>query len=104
MSQGGEYIAQGAGFGATAHGVGAFRLGQLAAVAVDHQRQMHPGRRRVIKRLVERYLPAGGIQQVVAAHHLGDAGGKVVDNHRKLVGNQAIGATNHEIADRVPNT
>jgi len=45
------------------------------------------------------YLARRGIDQVGAAYHIGDALFGVVHDHRKLVGEGAVGAIGHEIAD-----
>ena len=43
--------------------------------------------------------PGGGREQVVAAHHLVDAGQCVVDHHGKVVGGHTVAATQHEVVD-----
>jgi hypothetical protein len=40
-----------------------------------------------------------GVEQAVAAHHVADAVGCVVDDHRQLVGEQAVGAAHDDVAD-----
>jgi hypothetical protein len=44
-------------------------------------------------------LPRRGVEQVGAAHDLGDALQRIVDDHRQLVGPVAVGARKHEVAD-----
>ena len=44
-------------------------------------------------------LAGGGREQVVAAHHLVDAGQCVVDHHGEVVGGNAVAAAQHEVVD-----
>jgi hypothetical protein len=46
-------------------------------------------------------LARGVVGQVLAAHHVGDALRGVVHHHRQLVGPQAVGAVEHEVAHLV---
>ena len=44
-------------------------------------------------------LARGGIDQIRTTHHVGDALRRVVHHHCELVGEQRVGAPQHEIAD-----
>ena len=44
-------------------------------------------------------LPRRGVEQVGAAHDVGYALFRVVDHDRELVGELAVGAPQHEVAD-----
>ena len=48
---------------------------------------------------LQQHLGRGEFQQVDTTHHLGDALGGVVHYHGELVGEQAVGASQHKIAD-----
>ena len=50
------------------------------------------------ERAVQQDLARGVVGQVLAAHHVRDALGMVVHDHRQLVGEMAIGALQHEVA------
>ena len=60
---------------------------------------MRVTRRGKAKRALQQDLPRGRIEQVGAAHHVGDALRGVVDHHRELVGPVAVGTLEHEVAD-----
>jgi len=44
-------------------------------------------------------LPRGRVEQVRAAHHVGDSLRRVIHHHRQLVGELAVGPAHHEVAD-----
>ena len=44
-------------------------------------------------------LAGGAVGDVAAAHHVGDPLRRVVHHHGQLVGPQAVGALQHEVAD-----
>ena len=52
-----------------------------------------------LQQLLQEDLAAGGVQQVGAAHDVGDPLPGVVHHHGQLVGIQAILALDHEIGD-----
>ena len=77
-------------------------LGQLLAVVGEDQRRVQVARRRQAQRALQVDLARGVVGQVLAAHDVGDALRRVVDDHRELVGPQAVGALEHEVADGAP--
>ena len=74
-------------------------LGELLARRVDRRRDVQVARRRVAEQALQVDLPRRRIEQVGAAHHVGDALLGVVDHHRELVGELPVGAIQHEVAD-----
>ena len=74
-------------------------LGQALAVKSEHQRHVGVGRRRQSEQLLQRDLPGRRREQVIAAHDVADAIRRVVDDHRQLVGVQAVGAAHDDVAD-----
>ena len=77
-----------------------FCLDSLLAVGGQHQRRVQVARRRQAERALQQDLARRVVGQVLAAHDVGDALRGVVDHHRQLVGPQAVGAPQHEVADR----
>jgi hypothetical protein len=75
------------------------RFRQLAAVRVEHQRQVRVPGRRQPKRPLQQDLPRRGVEQVGAADHVGDALRRIVHHDRQLVGPGAVGAAQDEVAD-----
>ena len=76
-------------------------FGQPLAVLPEHQRHVRVDGLRQPQQLLQRHLPRGRPQQIVAAHDVGHAIGRVVDHHRQLVGVEAVGAAHdHVAADR----
>ena len=57
-------------------------------------------RRGQAERALQQDLARRGIEQVGAAHDVGDALRGIVDHHGQLVGPETVGAREHEIADR----
>ena len=78
---------------------GAIALRQPRPVFVEHQRDMSVDRLGVAQQPREVGLPWRRRQQVVSAHHLVDALGCVVDDHREVVGRDAVAAADHEVVD-----
>jgi len=60
---------------------------------------MQIARRRQSEQPLQQDLARRGIEQIRAAHHVGDALIGIIDHHRKLVGVEAVGAEQDEIAD-----
>ena len=56
-------------------------------------------RRRQAQRALQQDLPWRGVEQVGTTDHVGDALVGIVHHDGELVGPQAIGATQHEVAD-----
>ncbi len=72
-------------------------FGELVAVGLHRQRQMHPGGHGGAQGLVEGNLAHRRLQQVCAAHYLGDAAIHVVHHHRQVVGVEPIAPAHDEI-------
>ena len=56
--------------------------------------------RRQAEQTLQVDLARGVVGEVFAAHHVRDALGRIVDDHRELVRPQAVRAAQHEVADR----
>jgi len=56
------------------------------------------GRRGQAEGVLQQQLAGGVVGEVFAAHDVGHALGGVVDHHRELVGPQAVGPQQHEVA------
>ena len=68
-------------------------LDELCAVRLDHQRQVRVAGRRAGSSAAAGAICQGVLsQQVGAAHHVGDALRRIVDDHRELVGEAAVAA------------
>ncbi len=80
------------------HREGPVALREPRPVLADHERHVREPRRRQRERPVEQELPGGRREQVVAAHHVGDPHGGVVHHHRELIGRDAVGPGDHEVA------
>ena len=50
---------------------------------------------------LQQHLAGRIVGEVGAAHHMGDALQAVIDDHGQLIGPQAIGPAQHEVADAV---
>jgi hypothetical protein len=75
---------------------GLLLLGEFLADGVGQNRDVGiPGLRQP-EGALQGQLPQRRLQQVRAAHHLGDALGGVVDHHGELVGPQAVSPADHE--------
>ncbi len=74
-------------------------LGQPLAARRDHQRDVRERGNREPQRASERDLPRCRAQQVGAPDHPRDAHGRVVDDHRQLVGGGPVRAAQHEVVD-----
>ncbi len=72
-------------------------FGELVAVGLHRQRQMHPGGHRCPQGLVEGNLAHRRLQQVGTAHYLGDAAVHIVHHHRQVVGVEPIAPAHDEI-------
>ena len=66
------------------HRQGGAGLGQLVAIGIEQQGQVQVARHRQAERTLQQDLARGGVEQVGAAHHVGDALVGVVDHHRQL--------------------
>ena len=75
------------------------RFRQLAAVGIEHQRQVRITRRRQAERALQQDLARRGIEQVGAADDIGDPLRGIIDHDRQLVGPVAVRAAQHEVAD-----
>src|SRR5690606_35339285 len=73
-------------------------LGQLLSVRTGHQWQVRIAGHGYPERVLEEDLPAGGIEQVRAADHVGDALVGIVHHHGELVGPVAVSAAKYEVA------
>src|SRR6056297_1764762 len=81
-------------------GPGGFR--ELVAAFVDDQRKVHPARHRRTQSFEDGLLAGTGVQEVAAPNDLGCPGGDIVDDHGELVGEQAVGSSNDEVAAGFP--
>ncbi len=69
------------------------------SVRLDDQRQVQVAWLWQAEDLLQIKLAGRRIEQVGAAHHIGDALPGVIQHHGQLIGNQAVAAANDEIAD-----
>ena len=68
-------------------------LRQLAAVGIEHQRQVRVARRAAVRAAaLQQDLARRRVEQVGAAHDVGDALRRIVDDDGELVGPPAVGA------------
>ena len=77
----------------------AIALAELVSVRLDDQRQVQVAWLWQAEDLLQIKLAGRRIEQVGAAHHIGDALPGVIQHHGQLIGNQAVAAANDEIAD-----
>jgi hypothetical protein len=75
-------------------------FGQLLPVAPQHQRRVQVGRCGQAQSVLQQDLPGRVVAQVLATHDMGHALCGVVNHHGQLVGPQAVGALDHEVAHR----
>ena len=75
-----------------------FCLESFSPSARQHQRRVQVARRGQRQRALQQDLARRVVGQVLAAHHVGDALLGVVHHHGQLVGEQAVGALEHEVA------
>jgi hypothetical protein len=74
-------------------------LRQLLAVGIERDRYVQIRRRRIAERPLQRDLPRCRSEEIGAAHDMRDALVEIIDDDRDLVGEQAVGAPDDEIAD-----
>ncbi len=74
-------------------------LSQPHPAFIAHQVAMVEGGERQTERAEQQDLAGGGLQQVGAAHHLGDLHGSVIHHHGKLISGDVVAPPNHEIAE-----
>ena len=80
----------------------AILLRQLAAVVVEHERQVqHSAGVGRSEQMLQKDLARRRIEQVGAAHDFGDPLRGIVDDDRELIREPAVGAPHDEIADLV---
>jgi hypothetical protein len=77
-------------------------LGEPSAGGVADEGEVAVGGGRPAERLEEEELPGGGEEQVLAAHHLGDLLGEIVDRAGQFVGGGIVAAPDEEIAEVFP--
>ena len=77
----------------------AIALAELVSVRLDDQRQVQVAWLWQAEDFLQIKLARRRIEQVGAAHHIGDALPGVIQHHGQLIGNQAVAAANDEIAD-----
>lgn len=65
-------------------------LGELGAVGTEHHGVMSEARRIRSERLREANLPCGVGEVIVAANHVSDSHGEVVDDRGEVVAGNAI--------------
>ena len=70
---------------------------QLPAIGGYRDRQVHICWRFESKGFLQTNLPAGGVKQVSTPYHLVDRLEIIINNHRQLIGNQAICTLDDEI-------
>ena len=80
-------------------GRGAVLFAQFLAFFVGDHRQVVVMGHGQSEDVLQEDLPRCGIQQVGAAHHMGDALERVVHDHGQLVGEKAVLAQEHEIRE-----
>ena len=73
-------------------------LSQAAAVVIDHQAAVVPRRILESQGAIEQDLARGGLEQIGAAHHFGDAHGGIVDRAGKLVAGASVAPPDYEVA------
>ncbi len=79
-------------------GTGLFR--ELGAVSGSHQRRVQVARRRQAEQALQQDLPGRAVGEVFAANDVGDVLLGVVDDDGELIGEDAVGALEDEVADR----
>ena len=75
-----------------------FPLAQPPAVRRTEQRHMRIRRRPESEQLLQVDLPRRGGEQVIPTHHLRDAHRGIVHHNGKLIGKDAVGAAQDEVA------
>ncbi len=90
-----------------AHGVWCIRqrrgqvlFGELLTIRRYHQRQVQVARRGIAQCRLQLALPGGVVEQVVAAHDIGDGLVCIIDHDRQLIGPQGILTLEHHVAQR----
>mgnify|MGYP006862998132 FL=1 len=78
-------------------------LRELLSLGVEYQGQMHVAGSLGTERLDELDLTRRVVEQVGAAHHVGDALMNVVDDGGELIGPEAVRTLEYEVADFVFN-
>ena len=78
---------------------GAVALGQLLAVGAEQQRHVQEVRGLRAERFVDQDLLGRVREVVVTADDVAHGHGDVVDDHRQVVGDRAVGALHDEVAD-----
>ena len=82
------------------HGRLALALADLGAVGVEDERNVTEARLPVAQGTDERDVLRGVRQVVLAADHVGDLHGLVVDHHHEVIQGYAIGADDHEVTQQ----
>ena len=72
---------------------------ELLALRIHYNGQVHVCRGFQPHQLLQIYLARSGVEQIGAAHHIGDPLCGIIHYYRKLVGEQSIGTLHDEIAD-----
>ena len=85
--------------GEVGEGDGAVPFGEPSAVGVQDHRDVRVLRRRVSEPSGEIGLTRRRGQQIVAAHHLVDAGGRIVDDDGEVVRGRAVAPLQDEVVD-----
>ena len=83
--------------------LGTVLFGQFLAVCRHHQRRVQVLGWLITQRLLQHLLPGSVVGQVFAPDDVRDALRSVIDDHRKLVGPQAVCTLEDEIADVADN-
>ncbi len=78
---------------------GPLGLRELRAVRFDDQRQVCVSRCSETKCALKRDLPRRALDQVCAAHDVGNLLVRVIDRHRELIGEDAVAAANDHITE-----
>ncbi|MNL09660.1 hypothetical protein D3C87_1304280 [compost metagenome] len=74
-------------------------LAEFVAIGLGNQRDVQVTRLPQAKQLLQVELAWRGVEQVGAAHDVGDTLPGIVQHHRQLIGVEPVAAANHEITD-----
>ncbi len=74
-----------------------WRLARRLPSGAEHERHVRVARHWQAEQPRKLDLARGGVEQVVAAHHLVHALVGVIDHHRELVGGRVVAAPEHEV-------
>ncbi len=80
------------------HRFGMLLLTQFLAAGIDYDRHMRVNGRGIVQAALQPDLSGGRVEQIVAAHHIGDPLPGIIYNDGKLVGKQTVSPSDNKIA------